>query len=107
MAEVARSLGVPDPPQDEASLRARLESYRGELRSTAQSRAAARFLLLNPPVSLFLRPAYGVLSAAAVELMPRWARARLRLPYVPVVEPTVVRTAGQLLTSGLRFVMKG
>ncbi len=107
MAEVARRLGVPDAPQDEASLRARLESYRGELRSTAQSRAAARFLLLNPPVPLIVRPAYAVLSAAAVELMPRWARAPLRLPHVPVFEPTVVRPSGQLLTSGLRFVMNG
>jgi uncharacterized protein (DUF2236 family) len=107
MAEVARRLGVPDPPADEASLRARLESYRTELRSTAHSRAAARFLLLNPPVSVLLRPAYAVLSAAAVELMPRWARAPLRLPYVPVLEPAVVRTAGQLLTTGIRFVMQG
>jgi len=107
MAEVARRLGVPDPPGDEVSLRARLESYRGELRSTAQSRATARFLLVNPPVSLLLRPAYAVLAAAAVELVPRWARAPLRLPYVPVVEPTVVRTSGQLLTSGLRFVLTG
>jgi len=107
MAEVARRLGVPDPPADEASLRARLESYRGEIRSTAQSRATARFLLLNPPVSLPVRPAYAVLSAAAVELMPRWARAPLRLPYVPVVEPTVVRASGRLLTSGIRFVLKG
>jgi uncharacterized protein (DUF2236 family) len=106
MAEVADRLGVPDPPRDEASLRARLESYRGELRSTAQSRAAARFLLLDPPVSMLLRPAYAVLSAAAVELMPRWARAPLRLPYLPVVEPTVVRSAGHLLTSGIRFVMR-
>jgi uncharacterized protein (DUF2236 family) len=106
MAEVARRLGVADPPEDEASLRARLESYRGELRSTAQSRAAARFLLLNPPVSVLLRPAYTVLSAAAVELMPRWARAPLRLPYLPMVEPTVVRAAGQLLTSGIRFVLR-
>lgn len=106
-AEVARRLGVLDPPTSEADLQGRLEEYRPEIRSTAQSRAAARFLLLNPPVSWALRPAYTVLSAAAVELLPRWARLPLRLPYLPVFEPTVVRVAGQVLTTGIRFVMHG
>lgn len=105
-AEVGRRLGVRRPPVTEAELHSRLEAFRPEIRSTPQSRAAARFLLLNPPVSWRLRPAYAVLSAAAVELLPRWARMPLRLPYVPVFEPTVVRTAGQVLTTGIRFVMQ-
>ena len=97
MAQVAARLGAQSPPTTEADLRL----------STAQSLAAARFLLLNPPVSWQLRPAYAVLAAAAVELLPRWARMPLRVPYLPVVEPTVVRTAGQVLTTGLRFVLRG
>jgi uncharacterized protein (DUF2236 family) len=107
MAEVALRLGAENPPTTEADLAWQLEAFRSEIRSTAQSRAAARFLLLNPPVSWQLRPAYAVLSAAAVELLPRWARLPLRVPYLPVVEPTVVRTAGQVLTTGLRFVLQG
>jgi uncharacterized protein (DUF2236 family) len=107
MAEVARRLGVLDPPVTEAELTRQLDGFCPEVRSTAQSRAAARFLLLDPPVSWALRPAYAVLSAAAVGLLPRWARRPLRLPYVPVLEPTVVRTAGQVLTYGIRFVMHG
>lgn len=106
-AKIARRLGVLDPPTSEAGLRSQLEDFRPEIRSTPQSRAAARFLLLNPPVSWALRPAYTVLSAAAVEVLPRWARLPLRLPYVPVFEPTVVRAAGQVLTTGIRFVMHG
>jgi uncharacterized protein (DUF2236 family) len=106
-AVVGRRLGVLDPPLDEAALQAQLEAFRPEIRSTGQSRAAARFLLLNPPVPWALRPAYAVLSAAAVELMPRWARSALRLPYLPVVEPTVVRAAGQALTAGIRYVLTG
>jgi uncharacterized protein (DUF2236 family) len=106
-ARVARRLGVLDPPTTVAELREQLEAFRPELRSTAQSRAATRFLLLNPPVALALRPAYGVLAAAAVELLPRWARGPLRVPYLPVLEPAVVRTAGQVLTTGIRFVMRG
>ena len=107
MAEVARRLGVPDPPTTEAELHDQLEAYRPEIRSTSQSRAAARFLLLTPPVAWPLRPAYAVLSAAAVEVLPRWARMPLRVPYLPVFEPTVVRTSGQVLTTGIRFVMHG
>ncbi|MDQ4007961.1 MAG: DUF2236 domain-containing protein [Actinomycetota bacterium] len=105
MAEVARRLGVLDPPTSEMELGLQLAGFRAEVRSTAQSRAAARFLLLSPPVPWTLRPAYAVLSAAAVEVLPRWARSPLRLPYLPVVEPTVVRAAGLVLTSGIRFVM--
>jgi uncharacterized protein (DUF2236 family) len=107
MAEVGRRLGVPEPPVTVTELGQQLRAFRPEVRSTAQSRAAARFLLLNPPVAWVLRPAYAVLAAAAVELLPRWARVPLRLPHVPVVEPAVVRTAGQLLTTGIRFVMRG
>jgi len=106
-AVVARRLGVLDPPLHEDALHAQLEAFRPEIRSTGQSRAAARFLLLNPPVPWVMRPAYAVLSAAAVELMPRWARAPLGLPYLPVVEPTVVRAAGQALTAGIRYVLTG
>lgn len=109
-AQIARRLGVLDPPTDEAGMRAQLEDFRPEIRSTPQSRAAARFLLLNPPVSWPMRPGYAVLSAAAIELLPRWARLPLGLPYVPVFEPTVmrtcVRTSGQAITSGIRFVMR-
>jgi uncharacterized protein (DUF2236 family) len=106
-AVVGRLLGVLDPPLDQGALQAQLEAFRPEIRSTGQSRAAARFLLLNPPVPWPLRPAYAVLSAAAVELMPRWARGPLGLPYLPVVEPTVVRAAGQVLTAGIRYVLTG
>ncbi|HWL98627.1 MAG TPA: oxygenase MpaB family protein [Nocardioidaceae bacterium] len=106
-AVVAGRLGVLDPPLTQDALQAQLRAFRPEIRSTGQSRAAARFLLLHPPVPWALRPAYAVLSAAAVELMPRWARAPLGLPYLPVVEPTVVRAAGQVLTAGIRYVLTG
>jgi hypothetical protein len=42
-----------------------------------------------------------------VELMPRWTRAALRLPYLPVLEPTLVRGGGQVVTMGIRWVMSG
>jgi uncharacterized protein (DUF2236 family) len=104
-SRVAEALGVIDPPRTEAELRDRLASFRPELEGTAEAREAARFMLLNPPVPLVLRPGYAVLAAAAVGLMPVWSRWPLRLPYLPVTERTAVRGAGLALTSTIRWAM--
>lgn len=104
-ARVAAALGVVDPPRSQAELGARLAAYRPELRSTPQARQAARYLLLVPPLPWPARGPYTVLAASAVGLLPAWARAPLRLPYLPVVENTGVRLAGHLLTRGIRWAM--
>jgi uncharacterized protein (DUF2236 family) len=105
-AVVARALGVPAPPESVRSLRDQLRSYRSELRGTREARDAARYLLLQPPMPLAARPAYGVLAGAAVALLPRWARLPLRLPYLPVAEAVAVRPAGDLITRTLRWAMR-
>ncbi|WP_252440900.1 oxygenase MpaB family protein [Pseudonocardia humida] len=104
-ARVARELGVPDPPRTEAALADRIAAYRPELAGTPQARSTARFLLLNPPLAIAARAPYALLAAAAVELLPWWARTPLRLPYLPVVEHTLVRAGGQVVTHGIRWVM--
>jgi uncharacterized protein (DUF2236 family) len=104
-ARVALELGVPDPPQTEAELAERLAAFRPELRGTAAARDAARFLLLTPPLPLLARPAYGVLAAAAVGMLPFWARLPLRLPYAPVLEATGIRLAGGVLVGGIRWAL--
>ena len=105
MARIATELGVPDPPRTEAELADRITQYRGELAGTQQARAAARFLLLNPPLPMIARPPYGVLGAAAVSLLPGWARRPLRLPRLPVTEAAVVRPAGQVLVQAIRWAV--
>jgi uncharacterized protein (DUF2236 family) len=104
-ARVGAALGVLDPPRDRAQLAAVLDAYRPELRATPDARDAARFLLLTPPVPWAARPAYAVLAANAVALLPVWARVPLRLPYLPVTEATGVRWAGQGLTRAIRWAM--
>ncbi|MBM9504427.1 DUF2236 domain-containing protein [Streptomyces sp. KK5PA1] len=104
-ARVALALGVPDPPRDQAELARQLAAFRPELRSTPEAREAARFLLLTPPLPLAARPAYGVLAANAVALLPRWARLPLRLPWLPGLEETGIRLAGHALTGTIRWAM--
>jgi uncharacterized protein (DUF2236 family) len=103
MARIGAALGVPEPPRTEAELAARIEEYRPELAATTQAREAARFLLLNPPLPVIARPAYGVLAAASVSLLPGWARRHLWLPRLPVTEAAVVRPAGHALVHAIRW----
>jgi uncharacterized protein (DUF2236 family) len=105
-AVVARCLGVLDPPVTAAALQSRLRGYRGELQATDAAREAARFLLLEPPLPWAARPPYGLLAAAAVGLLPAYARPLLGLPYLPLVERTVVRVAGEGMTRSIRWAMR-
>jgi uncharacterized protein (DUF2236 family) len=104
-AEVARRLGVVDPPTTEAELKAALAGYRPELRGTPQAREAVSYLLFRPPLPVAARPPYAVLVAAGIGLMPRWTRLPLRLPWLPVSERTVVRALGGLATGTIRWAM--
>lgn len=97
MAEIARRLGAEDPPTDEASLAARVQAFRPELRASGQAREAVRFLLV-PPVPLLARGAYGLIAAAAIASLPGWAQRELWLPVPPLVDPLVIRPAALTLT---------
>jgi uncharacterized protein (DUF2236 family) len=103
IARIGAELGVPDPPVTERELVERIGAYRAELAGTAEARAAARFLLLNPPLPVIARPPYGLLAAAAVSLLPTWARWPLRVPRLPVTEAALIRPAGQAVVHGIRW----
>ena len=105
-AEVARRLGVLDPPTTEAELAEVLDGFRPELRATEHAREAVSYLIWHPELPLAARPAYGVLMAAAVGLMPRWSRRPLRLPHLPVTERTVVRALGSGATRTIRWALR-
>jgi uncharacterized protein (DUF2236 family) len=103
LARIGGALGVPDPPRTEAELATRIAQYRPELAGTAQAREAARFLLLSPPLPIVARAPYGLLAAAAVSLLPGWARRPLYLPRLPVTEAAVVRPAGHAMVHAIRW----
>lgn len=104
-ARIGAALGVVDPPRDRAELAARLDDYRPELRGTPEARAAARFMLLDPPLPMVARLPYAVLASAAVADLPAWARWPLRLPYLPVTEATAVRFGGHGIVGAIRWAM--
>jgi uncharacterized protein (DUF2236 family) len=104
-AVVAEKLGVIDPPRTEAELRTTLAAYRSELRGSKQAREAIHFLIRHPDLPIAARPAYLVLVAAAVGLMPLWTRPPLLLPWLPVTERTVVRVLGHLATGAIRWAL--
>ena len=104
-AVVGRALGAAELPTTLAGLLDQLRAYRPELRGTPEARDAARFMLVDPPLPWPARPPYGVLAAAAVALMPRWARQPLRLPYLPRAEATIVRAGGHLATRTIRWAL--
>ncbi len=103
--EVARRLGVLDPPTTKAGLREVLASYRPELEGTDLARDAVDFLIRKPPLPLPARPGYRTLVAAAIGLMPSWSREPLALPSYPVAERTVVRALGGAATRTIRWAM--
>ncbi|HSL58931.1 MAG TPA: oxygenase MpaB family protein [Acidimicrobiales bacterium] len=104
MAQVCEALGGDDPPRDVAALRAWIDGVRPELAVGRQARDAVRFLIA-PPVPLVARGPYAVISAAAVGLLPAWARRKLWLPSAPLADPLVVRPAARALLAGLGWAL--
>lgn len=105
MAVIAEKLGVEEPPRNTRELKQQIAYYRRELSSSPEARDAARFLLITPPLPLVARAPYGLIGAAAVSLLPLWARRPLRLPWLPVSERAFVRPAGTVLSRTLRWAL--
>jgi len=106
MAIVAERLGADPAPRSVGGLRQYFDDIRGELRAGGQARAAARWLLV-PPLPVPVRPAYAVITAAAIGLLPGWVRRQLWLPLAPGADPVVVRPATTALLRTLDWVMAG
>ena len=104
MAEVARRLGAEAVPETRAELTASLDSYRPELEYGDQARDCVRFLLF-PPVPLLVRGAYGVISAAAIGMLPTWAQLAIGAPVPPGFDPVAIRPAATVLTRTMGWLM--
>jgi uncharacterized protein (DUF2236 family) len=105
-ALVASRLGATELPTTVAELDAALAGFRPELEATDEARAAARFLLLEPPLPWSARPGYGLIASGGVALLPRWARRALRLPVDGPI-PALAGGAGRVGTRAVRWAMAG
>lgn len=102
-AVIARALGADRPPETEAELIAQLRVFGPELRGTPEARSAARYLLVEPPLPLAGRAAYGLIAASAVSTLPGWTRRPLQLPWLPIADATLGRSIGDAVTRTLRW----
>lgn len=105
-ATVARRLGGADVPTTKQELDSTIDRYRTELEATTAALDTTRFLLKQPPVPVLLRPPYGVLTSAGVDLLPGWAREQLglqgRLPRP--VAGALALLGGKAMVGGLRWL---
>ena len=105
-AVVARALGAADVPVTVAELAARIDGFRPLLRATDAALDTARFILREPPLGGPLRAPYGLLTAGAVELLPGWARAELRLRGSSTpLRARGARVSGALVTRLIRWAL--
>ena len=107
MARVARDLGCAEPPTSRDELFLMLEEFRDELDLSPAGLEARNFVLRG----VFTKPvevaAYATLSAAAVNLLPSWARGLLQIPRIPLVESVLVRPAALALATSMRLAIPG
>jgi len=103
MATVGERLGARDLPRTEADLRTWIDTV-PELAMTSEARDTIRFLVL-PNLPLPMLPTYGVIAAAAADLLPRHRRLALGLWPVPLVDPLLVRPAAASLLALLGWAL--
>ncbi len=88
MAVVAEALGCGRAPRDTRSARILMDTLRPELRAGTRSRQVLRTVLDQPAPSLLAEPARKLVMAAAIDLLPAWARdmhgLEQRVPSLPL-----------------------
>ena len=90
-------LGVLDAPLTVAELDETLTQFRSELRATAATAEAARFIM-RPPLSPAVFPAYQIVFWGAVALLENRHRDILKIPKVPPAR-VVTRALGRAFTA--------
>lgn len=105
MAEVGHRLGAAALPTTLEGCRQYLRDIRPQLVFDTQARDAVRFLLA-PNLPLPARPAMAVVSAAAIDLLPAWARRMMGFPPTVLgVNRVAVRPAARVTFGGLSWLL--
>ncbi|MDN5761274.1 MAG: DUF2236 domain-containing protein [Microlunatus sp.] len=104
-AEIARRLGVVEPPTTAAALAECLASYRPLLRMTDEARETSALLLRRPPLSGAELAGFRTMASGAISTLPSWARVLLELPTLPITDRLVIRPVTRTTLRGLRWAM--
>jgi uncharacterized protein (DUF2236 family) len=105
MAEVARELGVSHPPTTVEMMNTRLQTFRGELELIDVGREARDFVVRGVATKSRERVVYAAVVAAAVGVLPKWARRQLELPHIAGVNTLIVRPGATALLATLRLAV--
>lgn len=89
MARLGEALGADPLPRSQAEARAILESFRPELLVDARTCEVADLVLNARPPKPLAAPLQRMTMAAAVDLLPEWARAMHDLPSPAPLKPLV------------------
>lgn len=95
-ARIAQALGADPIPRAKADARALIAAMRPQLLADARTREVAHLLLNQRPPSLAVAPAQAAIFAAAVDLLPDWAREMhglKRPPAAPLVRGSTLAIA--------------
>lgn len=98
-ARIAEALGADPVPRSREEADALIATMRPQLAVDDRTREVAHFLLGHPPTSLAMAPAQAAIFAAAVDLLPDWARAMhglKRPPATPLVRGSTLVIAKTL-----------
>ncbi|MDV3220284.1 oxygenase MpaB family protein [Intrasporangium sp.] len=106
-AVAATRLGVTDAPATVADLRRALDAYRPELEATPAAREAARFILLEPPLPILVRPGYATLASGGLSVLPGWARNMLGIPLPERLARCIAQPLGHAGTAAVRWGISG
>jgi uncharacterized protein (DUF2236 family) len=104
---IALELGAEWAPRSRDEVAAYFARVRPELYAGRQAIDARDFLFRG----LARRPqdqvSHAVIAAAAVSVLPGWARSELRIPNPPLFDQVVVAPAARLWCEGLRWALRG
>lgn len=101
-ARIAQALGADPVPRSRFEAEGLIAAMRPQLMVDERTREVARFLLNHPSPSLAMAPAQAAIFAAAVDLLPDWARAMHGLQR-PVVALPLVRGSTLAIAKTFRW----
>ncbi len=103
---VARSLGARWVPESVNEVEAYFRRIRPELYAGPQAIEARNFLLRGVSHKPEDRAVYAGLVAAALAIVPRWARDELKIPAPPLVDDLVVVPFARAFCGALRWTLR-